>query len=748
MSVPSIPENCRYFTTVNKDIYKEHIDIFADIRWETPTVINGLLLGYHIYVSLPVNDTIIWYNMTVGSDVNRYILPNLTENSIYNVQIDAFTAIGNGESSQVMIIDTQVEKPAPKLLVVENDGIMEQDVDSGNTNIISSTEEVLFVGYIFHSSQLLWVDADTVYLDSKQLVSGLSVPQGFAVDWIGQAIYWTQNDNTGGSIHYYNLNSIEQIKTTEIVKTVVDVGQIVVDPYHSTILWIEETEISVQLMKSGLHGERPAVASNGRRHRDLSEHCNCQANITIGHVFTIDQSDANNPWLYWSDGNEGHLWRSDTAICQCQKLFDVNSHPKSGLPPDSLTVDHQSVYWTNDIQGLLNSVDKDSGDNFQSHDATGISVVLAYGSNLQPMPDLSCLSPEPYNNSIINVWSGRYELTLSLIPTRWPAECVGLSKATLVYTLYYAPVDSATTSMTCDNGLSCKTKESEDTNITISDLQPYTYYVVQVAVSNIYTQTSQQLSKHYMYATQPGAGLPDIPEIPYFKEYANGIWQVEWMEPENNGAEILNYDLQYLRMSQEYNITSNWTTAYNETDAFWVISDLEASSSYKFRVCAINEIGQSDFSGLKMPTKGDSYELIIIIAAAVVALVIIVIILLICLAVKKRKEKQTQLDGEVVIHFDPDQELATLRAYPNNTIRQSNWNYGNLDLNVELPLFPRERLKLVTFLGSGAFGEVFEGLALDIMGDNSGETKVAVKTLRKGATDQEKEEFLKEAQLM
>lgn len=69
------------------------------------------------------------------------------------------------------------------------------------------------------------------------------------------------------------------------------------------------------------------------------------------------------------------------------------------------------------------------------------------------------------------------------------------------------------------------------------------------------------------------------------------------------------------------------------------------------------------------------------------------------------------------------------------------------------------------FLGRGAFGEVFEGKARDSK-LNGVETKVAVKvykfgmpqiinyyyfipqTLRKGASEQEKTEFLQEAQLM
>ena len=44
-----------------------------------------------------------------------------------------------------------------------------------------------------------------------------------------------------------------------------------------------------------------------------------------------------------------------------------------------------------------------------------------------------------------------------------------------------------------------------------------------------------------------------------------------------------------------------------------------------------------------------------------------------------------------------------------------------------LPAFPRGKLTLRLLLGSGAFGEVYEGTAVDILGVGSGETKVAVK---------------------
>merc|ERR1719350_1339762 len=62
-----------------------------------------------------------------------------------------------------------------------------------------------------------------------------------------------------------------------------------------------------------------------------------------------------------------------------------------------------------------------------------------------------------------------------------------------------------------------------------------------------------------------------------------------------------------------------------------------------------------------------------------------------------------------------------------------------------VPKIKRSQITLTRFLGSGAFGEVFEGSVKD---DGSATTKIAVKTLRKGATESEKIEFLNEAKLM
>lgn len=73
-----------------------------------------------------------------------------------------------------------------------------------------------------------------------------------------------------------------------------------------------------------------------------------------------------------------------------------------------------------------------------------------------------------------------------------------------------------------------------------------------------------------------------------------------------------------------------------------------------------------------------------------------------------------------------------------------------------LPQIRRDRIVMRTFLGSGQFGDVYEGIVRhgnatdnkDATAAATCDERVAIKTLKKGASEHDKEEFLKEAQLM
>ena len=59
----------------------------------------------------------------------------------------------------------------------------------------------------------------------------------------------------------------------------------------------------------------------------------------------------------------------------------------AGLPPDSMAVDRERLYWTSDMTIFIYSVDKLTGLNFASDDVPGSADdLLAFGDNLQPFP--------------------------------------------------------------------------------------------------------------------------------------------------------------------------------------------------------------------------------------------------------------------------------------------------------------------------------------------------------------------------
>ena len=58
------------------------------------------------------------------------------------------------------------------------------------------------------------------------------------------------------------------------------------------------------------------------------------------------------------------------------------------MPPDSLTVDLDRLYWTNKEKASVNSVLKDSGSDFITEHVKDAPSIIAYGKHLQPMPGI------------------------------------------------------------------------------------------------------------------------------------------------------------------------------------------------------------------------------------------------------------------------------------------------------------------------------------------------------------------------
>ncbi|XP_029733314.1 proto-oncogene tyrosine-protein kinase ROS isoform X3 [Aedes albopictus] len=370
--------------------------------------------------------------------------------------------------------------------------------------------------------------------------------------------------------------------------------------------------------------------------------------------------------------------------------------------------------------------------------------------------------PEP--DDIHLVYNSSTELSISWVP----------HQHIFRYKIQYSAVGSKSWVTIFETGVNETTPENDEFKVT--GLQPKTQYrfIVLLFYPNRQDPYVWPPDARFVYETD--ADHPSSPGRPIVTQLRQDIYKVSWEPAKDNGAVILEYALEALvrsprntnrversveqleedddseemnntiptRMdvittdSQEYvTFDERWDLVYNGTDVYWIIPEKLTFHKNKFRVRARNSCGWGPFSGESDPisepllsSQTGSYLMIVVVS---ICAIVIVFFVLICVF---------------------DVELANLRELPRrgNFIHSNNILYSSSPLtDSEIALLPqirREQISMTSspFLGSGAFGEVYEGIVKGVGGE--AETRVAIKTLRKGATEQEKAEFLQEAHLM
>ncbi|XP_015714246.1 proto-oncogene tyrosine-protein kinase ROS isoform X2 [Coturnix japonica] len=282
---------------------------------------------------------------------------------------------------------------------------------------------------------------------------------------------------------------------------------------------------------------------------------------------------------------------------------------------------------------------------------------------------------------------------------------------------------------------------------------PSANYLVRATV--IYITGMKSTSSPTSFKTT--AGVPSKPGTPKRAEGSKN--SVQWEKAEDNGSNLTYYILESRKQSGNTNkVSSLWVVVYNgscDSICTWKAKNLEGT--FQFRAAAANMLGLGEYSDTSKDivlakdtvTSADITAIVAVIGAVVLCLTMIILFGFVWH--QRWKSRKPALPGQIVL-VKEDKELAQLRGMA-ETVGLANACYAVSTLPSQaeiesLPAFPRDKLNLHKLLGSGAFGEVYEGTALDILSDGSGESKVAVKTLKRGATDQEKSEFLKEAHLM
>ncbi|XP_018419020.1 PREDICTED: proto-oncogene tyrosine-protein kinase ROS [Nanorana parkeri] len=285
---------------------------------------------------------------------------------------------------------------------------------------------------------------------------------------------------------------------------------------------------------------------------------------------------------------------------------------------------------------------------------------------------------------------------------------------------------------------------------TVTGLVPNTSYNIRTVV--VYTTGAQSVSNPANFKT--AAGVPSKPGVPQIVPGDKST--VQWNMGEDNGSNLTYNMLEYREVVSGAKVIESWTLAYNGSCSnicIWKSRILDGT--FQFRAASANLLGLGDYSDtseniLLQKENGSSNQVAIVVGSV---LGILLVLLLVIAFVVYQKSKQNSIDKKDDINnIHEDKELAKLRGL-SYAVGLGNACYAVSILPTKsemeiLPSFPRENLTLCDFLGSGAFGEVYEGTAKEILGPGTGTSKVAVKTLKSDATDNEKVDFLKEAHLM
>ncbi|XP_023290821.1 proto-oncogene tyrosine-protein kinase ROS isoform X2 [Orussus abietinus] len=353
--------------------------------------------------------------------------------------------------------------------------------------------------------------------------------------------------------------------------------------------------------------------------------------------------------------------------------------------------------------------------------------------------------PEP-NNLTLTVVSVN-SLNISWVPT---------PNLTIDYTLEYTLVGMDKWQVADEPNI-----EKDKVEYFVQGLQPRALYKFRLVLRYPNYKQDYTWPPDARFTFQTLGDVPSAPGMPTVTKLRNSVYQLNWEPAQAHGSQVTLYRLEG-KLAEDLesqnngrNQSDSWHLYYNGTDNYWIIMG-EMDQKYIFRVRAKNAYGfgtwskpsnvidLSETSG-GMLVAQQHLGLVLGLSVPVVTIMLLCFCYFLCLYRQRKEDKKAVLPPVM-----SDVELATLREIPRGNFVQSNALYASAIQNdsddLALPKIRREQITLAKFLGSGAFGEVFQGNAKDLEGP--GVTPVAIKTLRKGASAQEKTEFLQEARLM
>ncbi|NXC72157.1 ROS1 kinase, partial [Anhinga anhinga] len=605
--VPSAPTNPRIYVLRN-NLHESDEKVLVEFRWDKPERDNGVLTQFRVYYQLlsksgtagtftewnvrNVKPTLMLFSL-------RDVLPSLT----VRFQVQAFTSVGPGPLSDIVERNSSELFPVPILLTVSANKLFLTDMDNNHTIWeFSAKTNVKDICYTANDHKVYYIVEDSFFLLNVQTTSKFQIfkdaylrnATAVTVDWIARHLFFALKTPWNETqIFVIDLElKIKSLKALNIQlgKSNSTISSLLSYPFLSRLYWIEELEYGSRMFYYDiLHNTVHHILGYVSVEEQMRNYCTCNvAEAELGRPMSIDVPDSKNPQLLFIRGRS-EIWASDVDGCHCWRITKIPSF--QGKKISSLTVDKKFIYWSIDTKEYTEIwlANKESMKHFLQKRESHELKILAYSSAAQLYPDQRCLIllPDTEKPTILDTTNTSFTLSL---PSVTPQQlCPNILQPTPTYLVFLGQMTNNRRNSSYGlSALQQKTLEFQGLIAVIDNLQPFSSYVIQVAVKNYYSDnvvlpTGKETIGTTLY------GVPEAVDSIKTVVLSDTTIHISWSEPlkPNGPLESIRYQISVNLLPPVPEIPLRKSEFPNGTLA-WSVSRLQPGTNNLFKVLAFH----------------------------------------------------------------------------------------------------------------------------------------------------------------
>uniref|UniRef100_A0A8C1YGH9 receptor protein-tyrosine kinase n=1 Tax=Cyprinus carpio TaxID=7962 RepID=A0A8C1YGH9_CYPCA len=281
----------------------------------------------------------------------------------------------------------------------------------------------------------------------------------------------------------------------------------------------------------------------------------------------------------------------------------------------------------------------------------------------------------------------------------------------------------------------------KETRVTVSELEPHLNYTFTVEARSGVSQFS---NKRATISINTALHYTGRLTAMHLVDSSSTSLSLQWSVSHRSKPVATRYELMYRKKEIANGKVTTYTVLVLEKNSVQ-ISDLSPSTVYLFKVQALSPEGnpgsyslEQEFSTL--PQGEQSQNVPVILGAAIGGGVMLFIVVVVLLLRKRRRNSHTRQGPEDTYFSSPDQ-LKPLKTYVDpHTYEDPNTAVLKFASEIHPSHVTKQKV-----IGAGEFGEVYRGI---LKAPGRKETAVAIKTLKPGYTEKQRQDFLGEASIM